>query len=91
MPRDPLEVREKRMLHLGDDALANPEAVRIHHEAKGMTEQHIFLDTNPDGGLIRTPSLHAPDYPFHDEPLIDGASDFIFAGGDVVVVTGVPN
>jgi len=36
-------------------------------------------------------AIHAPDYPFHDEPLTDGASNFIFAGGDVVVVTGVPN
>lgn len=27
----------------------------------------------------------------HDEPLTDGASNFIFAAGDVVVVVGVPN
>jgi hypothetical protein len=27
----------------------------------------------------------------HDEPLTDGASNFIFAGGDIVVVVGVPN
>ncbi len=27
----------------------------------------------------------------HDEPLTDGASNFIFASGDVVVVVGVPN
>lgn len=31
------------------------------------------------------------DFPFHDEPLTDGASNVIFANGDVVVVTGVPN
>jgi hypothetical protein len=27
----------------------------------------------------------------HDEPLTDGASNFIFAGGDIVVVVGVPD
>lgn len=27
----------------------------------------------------------------HDEPLTDGASNFVFANGDIVVVTGVPN
>ena len=26
----------------------------------------------------------------HDEPLTDGQGNFIFAGGDIVVVTGVP-
>lgn len=26
---------------------------------------------------------------FHDEPLTDGQGNFIFAGGDIVVVTGV--
>jgi hypothetical protein len=30
-------------------------------------------------------------YPFHSESLTDGASNFIFAGGDVVTVVGVPN
>ena len=36
-------------------------------------------------------AIHAADYGFHDEPLTDGASNFIFAAGDAVVVTGVPN
>ncbi|MGD0905130.1 MAG: hypothetical protein ABR924_19735 [Terracidiphilus sp.] len=27
----------------------------------------------------------------HAEPLTDGVGDFIFAGGDIVVVLGVPN
>jgi hypothetical protein len=27
----------------------------------------------------------------HDEPLTDGNSNFIFAGGDIVVVVGIPN
>lgn len=30
-------------------------------------------------------------YPFHDESLTDGATNFIFAGGDIVTVIGVPN
>lgn len=33
--------------------------------------------------------VHALTY--HSEPLTDGASNFIFSGGDIVVVTGVPN
>jgi hypothetical protein len=32
-----------------------------------------------------------PAYPFHSESLTDGASNFIFASGDVVTVVGVPN
>ncbi len=28
---------------------------------------------------------------FHDEPLTDGNGNFIFAGGDCIVVTGIPN
>ena len=31
------------------------------------------------------------DYKFHDEVLTDGASNIIFAGGDVVMTVGVPN
>jgi len=31
------------------------------------------------------------DYKFHDEVLTDGASNIIYAGGDVVMVVGVPN
>jgi hypothetical protein len=27
----------------------------------------------------------------HDEPLTDGNGNFIFAGGDIIVLTGVPN
>lgn len=30
-------------------------------------------------------------FPYHDESLTDGASNFIFAGGDIVTVVGVPN
>ena len=37
------------------------------------------------------PTLPAPGYPFHDEPLTDGMSDFIFAAGDCIVVVGIPN
>ncbi len=34
---------------------------------------------------------HGHALTYHDEPLTDGASNFIFDGGDIVVVTGVPN
>lgn len=34
---------------------------------------------------------HVHYLPFHSEPLTDGASNFIFAAGDIVVVTGVAN
>jgi hypothetical protein len=34
---------------------------------------------------------HAHALTYHDEPLTDGASNFIFDGGDIIVVTGVPN
>ena len=33
----------------------------------------------------------AAPHPFHSESLTDGASNFIFASGDVVTVVGVPN
>jgi len=36
-------------------------------------------------------TLTVDDYPFHDEVLTDGSSNIIYAGGDVVMVTGVPN
>jgi hypothetical protein len=48
----------------------------------------------PTSGSSSTPTFRAlvvPDYPFHSESLTDGASNFIFAGGDVVTVIGVPN
>jgi len=32
-----------------------------------------------------------PDYPFHSESLTDGQGNFIFAAGDIVTVTCVPN
>lgn len=42
--------------------------------------------TEPD-----VPVLTSAKYPFHDEVLTDGSSNIIYAGGDVVMVTGVPN
>ena len=63
MPGNALEVREEGMLHLGHDPLTNPEAVRIHHEAKGMTEKRILLEAHPEGCLVRATALNARDNP----------------------------
>jgi hypothetical protein len=42
-------------------------------------------------GVMRWGSVALPSINVHDEPLTDGNSNFIFAGGDIVVVVGVPN
>jgi hypothetical protein len=42
-------------------------------------------------GVIRWGSVSLPTINVHDESLTDGNSNFIFAGGDIVTVVGVPN
>ena len=52
------------------------------------------LYAGPASGAVATPTFRAAvvnDYPFHSEPLTDGAGNIIFAAGDVVVVVGLPN
>lgn len=48
----------------------------------------------PTSGAAAAPAFRAltsVDFPFHDESLTDGASNFIFAAGDIVTVVGVHN
>lgn len=48
----------------------------------------------PSSGAAAQPGFRAQivkDFPFHDESLTDGNSNFIFAAGDIVTVVGVPN
>jgi hypothetical protein len=69
----------------------NPSVANVNGVAVGGTAalgRYIRATGSATAGWD---TIHAPDYAFHDEPLTDGASNFIFAGGDVVVVTGLPN
>jgi hypothetical protein len=48
-------------------------------------------DTGVAFGDFVFQALAAGSLNVHDEPLTDGNSNFIFAGGDIIVVVGVPN
>ena len=57
----------------------------------GTTGYPLVADPTDAQGVAYGPIGVVAGYPFHAEPLTDGASNFIFAGGDIVVVVGVPN
>jgi len=50
----------------------------------------IFTQTQPAFSDI-SGEIAVAQVGFHDEPLTDGQGNFIFAGGDVIVVRGIPN
>lgn len=47
----------------------------------------VIVATSSSAASWQTPATST----VHDEPLTDGASNFIFAGGDIVVVVGIAN
>jgi hypothetical protein len=80
---------EAKTITTQDDLLVGGAAGALARLAAGTDGQVLTID--PTTHHLKWSTSVATASTTHDESLTDGASNFIFAGGDIVTVVGVPN